>query len=411
MQLTINSERLQKRIQKLATIGRDDSGGIYRMSFTEHDKVARQWFETEIKQAGLTFHADAAANISARWQFDQGTTIISGSHIDSVPGAGHLDGALGVLSALECVERIKELNLPLKHGVEALAFTDEEGRFGGMLGSQAMVGQLSPGVILSARDLSGISLIDAMAEAGFDANEMTQAERDPESIHAFIELHIEQGPVLDSLQCPIGVVSAITGLFKWEITLEGESNHAGTTPMDMRTDAFQGLVDFASQLQRVLDEYGTRHSRATIGKVEVLPGAANVIPGRVVFSLEVRDTDADILNNLTDAYRRTLSAVARKHQLMVNFEVLSELSPVKCNEMIVEQLKQQSNLMDLQFHEMPSGAAHDCQIMSSMTKAGMIFVPSKGGESHSPNEWTAFKDIEAGSNLLLNTIASLAIAT
>ncbi len=378
------------------------------MALSPADLEARAWLSEEITTAGLELHTDSAANISARWRGDLGTTVLSGSHLDSVPGAGHLDGALGVLVALECVERIKELDLPLQHGLEAIAFTDEEGRFGGMLGSQALTGQLSPGVVLSARALDGETLVEAMANAGFDAHQMPMAERDPQTLHAFVEMHIEQGPVLDSMNCPIGIVQAITGLFKWEVTLEGESNHAGTTPMDMRRDALQGVVEFAGQLQRILDEYGTCNSRATIGKLELFPGAANVVPGKAVFTLEVRDTDSAILTQLEDAYRRSLAAVARKHGLMSGFEVLSELPPAPCSEQVVATIRQQAEAMGLAYHSMPSGAAHDCQMLTQVTQAGMIFVPSKGGKSHSPHEWTAFKDIEAGANLLLNTLIKLA---
>lgn len=405
---TINATRLQQRIQTLSEIGRQPDGGIYRMALSPADLEARAWLRNEITTAGLELQTDPAANISARWRSELGTTVMSGSHLDSVPGAGHLDGALGVLAALECVERIKELDLPLKHGVEAIAFTDEEGRFGGMLGSQALTGQLSPGAVLSARALDGETLLEAMAKAGFNAQQMPMAERDPKTLHAFVEMHIEQGPVLDSMSCPIGIVQAITGLFKWEVTLEGESNHAGTTPMDMRRDAFQGVVEFAGQLQRILDEYGTRNSRATIGKLGLFPGAANVVPGKAVFTLEVRDTDSTILAQLADAYRRSLSAVARKHGLMSGFEVLSELPPAPCSEQVVMAIRQQAEMMGLNHHSMPSGAAHDCQMLTKVTQAGMIFVPSKGGKSHSPHEWTAFKDIEAGANLLLNTLISLA---
>lgn len=408
MTVRINSQRLQDRIHSLSHIGRDDNGGIYRMALSSADLEARNWFADQIESAGLHLHIDQAANISAAWRPELGSTVLSGSHLDSVPGAGHLDGALGVLAALECVQRIKELDVPLAHSVEAIAFTDEEGRFGGMLGSQAIAGQLSPGLIFSARDLNGVTLIEAMEQAGFDAQQMPLAERDPDTLHAFVELHIEQGPVLDHMACPIGIVQAITGLFKWEVTWEGESNHAGTTPMDMRRDAFQGAADFAGRLPQILAEYGTRNSRATIGKLQLYPGAANVVPGKAILTLEVRDTDAAILAQLADAYRRSLSAVARQYDLSVTIEPLSELPPAPCSERVIAAIREQANALQLPYHLMPSGAAHDCQSLAAVTQAGMIFVPSKGGKSHSPKEWTAFRDIEAGTNLLLNTLIALA---
>lgn len=408
--LTVNRQRLQQRIDELSRIGRHGTdGGIYRMAFSEGDLAGRAWFCRQIESIGLIPEIDGAANISACYGGEAGASrVVMGSHLDSVPGAGHLDGALGVLVALECVQCLKESEVALVHPVEAVSFTDEEGRFGGMLGSQALAGHLSPQRVRQAKDLEGVTLSRAMAEAGYNAEHMLRAERPAGSIRAYLELHIEQGPVLDRLQLPVGVVTGIAGLFKWQVTLRGESNHAGTTPMDMRRDAFQGLVEFAGQLQRLLDEFGAPNSRATIGRVELRPGAGNVIPGRAIFSLEVRDTDSAVLAELAQACRRSLSAIGRRRELMVDFEVMSELSPTRCDPLVVDVLRRQAKLLQIDAHEMPSGAAHDCQIMATVAPAAMIFVPSKDGRSHSPAEWTSMDDIETGANLALNTLYELA---
>jgi N-carbamoyl-L-amino-acid hydrolase len=325
-----------------------------------------------------------------------------------VPGAGHLDGALGVVCALEALRVLKESDIPLQRPLEAIAFSDEEGRFGGLFGSQAVAGLVTPEYLHTASDLDGISLTDAMAEHGLDARDALHAQRAPGSIHAYVELHIEQGPVLDRKGRSIGVVDAITGLFKWEITLTGSANHAGTTPMDMRADAFQGLAEFAGQLERVLAEYGSPHSTATIGRVELRPGAANVIPGQAVFSLDVRDSDATILANLADALRRSLSAIARRRDLMFEFTVLSEIEPVQCAPALVAAIDRSAHALDLPSTHLNSGAAHDAQIIAGIAPVGMIFVPSKEGRSHSAAEWTAWADIEAGANTLLHTLKQLA---
>jgi N-carbamoyl-L-amino-acid hydrolase len=223
-----------------------------------------------------------------------------------------------------------------------------------------------------------------------------------------VELHIEQGPVLDHRGLQLGVVEAITGLFKWNVHLIGVANHAGTTPMELRHDAFQGLAELSAQIDRVLEEHGTPNSRTTIGRVVLHPGAANVVPGEAEFTLEVRDTDPGVLTDLADAYRRTLSAIARRRGLMFEFEILSEITPVQCHERVISALDTAASGMGLQALRMPSGAVHDTQIMASIAPAGMLFVPSKEGRSHSPAEWTAWKDIEAGANTLLNALASLA---
>jgi N-carbamoyl-L-amino-acid hydrolase len=309
---------------------------------------------------------------------------------------------------LECLRYCKEHSIKLNYPLELVAFTDEEGRFGGMYGSQAISGKLTPESIHAAKDLDGTTISEAMAERGYNAMDALRARRSPESIHSFVELHIEQGPVLDRQKLSVGVVDAISGLFKWNIKLAGIANHAGTTPMDMRQDAFQGLAEIAMQKMRILEEYGSSRSVATIGRVELFPGAANVIPGAVEFSLEVRDTDQEVLHTLADAFRRAISAIARRRQLMFEFEVLSEITPVKCDPGIVETITGVVEEMEISHLQMPSGAAHDTQMLATVTRAGMLFVPSKDGRSHSPAEWTAWEHIERGANVLLNTLHRLA---
>jgi len=407
--IRVNFERLRDDVQTLARIGQREDRGIHRMAFSDGDLEGRRWFRSRIEQAGLDVHEDGAANLHARLEWDgKRPSVMMGSHLDTVPGGGPLDGALGVLVGLEVLRTIKESGLQLKHPLEAVDFTDEEGRFGGLFGSQAIAGQLTPAVIHNARDLDGVTLTEAMAAWGMDANAALFARRAPDSIHAYLELHIEQGPVLDRNQVSIGVVDTITGLFKWDVRLMGQTNHAGTTPMDMRVDSFQGLVEFAGEINRILEEHGSPHSRATIGRVELKPGAANTVPGQTSFSLDVRDTDGETLKNLADAFRRTLSALARRRDLMFEFDVLSEISPTRCDPGLVQLLTDTAERLDLKHLRMPSGAAHDAQIMGSMTRTGMIFVPSLEGKSHSAAEWTAWEHIERGANLALHTVMQLA---
>ncbi|MEJ2694460.1 MAG: Zn-dependent hydrolase, partial [Candidatus Thiodiazotropha sp.] len=262
--LQINFQRLKHNLDELSRIGRAEDHGIHRMAFTEADMRARRWLSEQIEAAGLILHQDGAANLGGRLNWhEERPVVMTGSHIDTVPGAGHLDGALGVVCGLEALRSLHEADLPLSHPVELVAFSDEEGRFGGLLGSQSLCGLLTPEAILAAEDLQGVRLTDAMRQQGLDAMDALAAQRDPGSIKAFLELHIEQGPVLDRQGIPIGVVDAITGLFKWNVRLLGTANHAGTTPMEMRQDAFQGLAEFAAQIDRVLEEHGSPRSRTT----------------------------------------------------------------------------------------------------------------------------------------------------
>ncbi|MEM1059777.1 MAG: Zn-dependent hydrolase [Verrucomicrobiota bacterium] len=407
--LSINFKRLQNDLNELAKIGRrGDDPGIYRMAFTEEDMVARDWLIGKMKAAGIPYRVDGAANLIGHWPPDnQRPAVLMGSHMDTVPCGGHLDGSLGVLAALEVLRCLIETGREYHYPAAMISFTDEEGRFGGMFGSQSFAGLTTPETILTSMDLDGVRLEDMMKRRGFDPMEALDARRDPKTVKCYLELHIEQGPVLDEGKIPVGIVENITGLFRWSAVLSGKPNHAGTTPMPMRKDAFQGLAEFANSIPRIVEENGGEDSRATIGNVTLLPGSANTIPGRVEFSLDVRDTSADTLEELRDAFRKALSAIARRRGLHFEFEEVSDIEPVHCSDRIVETIAGECERLELEARRMPSGAAHDAQVIATMAPVGMIFVPSKGGQSHSPAEWTAWHDIEAGVNLALNTMARL----
>jgi beta-ureidopropionase / N-carbamoyl-L-amino-acid hydrolase len=404
----INFERLKNDISTLSEIGKSEDRGIYRMSFSEADLEARSWLLKKYEDAGLDSTVDGAGNIIGRLKGkDDSKSWIIGSHIDTVPAGGHLDGSLGVLTGLEVLRALKDKNYIPVNSIEVISFTDEEGRFGGLFGSEAFAGELTPEKIHNAKDLSGVSIVDAMKKAGLDANKALDARRNPNSIAGYLELHIEQGPILDTMKIPIGIVEEITGLFKWQVRLTGFANHAGTTPMNMRKDAFQGLAEFSLEIPRILEENGKENSVATIGRVSLFPGSANTVPGKVEFSLDVRDTDENILEELSHAFRKAISAIARRRGLMFEFDILSQVKPAHANSIILDAIQISCEKQNFKYHRMHSGAAHDAQIMARITDMGMIFVPSKNGRSHSPAEWTAWDDIHIGGNVLLNTIMEL----
>jgi len=407
--LAVDIDRLKADIERFAEIGQRDDGGIYRMGFTEADFAARAALREALEDAGLHAEMDGAGNVIGRPAApDDAPAVLIGSHLDTTPAGGRLDGALGVLAGLECLRRIREEGLQTQRPIELVAFSDEEGRFGGLFGSQAMAGELNPDKLQTMADLAGVSLADAMQDRGLDPLKALTARRSPDSVYAYVELHIEQGPVLDRLARSIGVVEAITGLFKWSVRLRGEADHAGTTPMPLRRDAFAGLAEFAGEVPRVLEEHGREPSVATIGQVTLHPGTANTVPGLVEFSLDVRDDDAATLGALADAFRIALSAIARRRGLMFEFDILSEVGPVRCDARIAEVVAEVARELGTLPHPMPSGAAHDAQVMARLAPAGMIFVPSVGGRSHSPAEWTHWEDIEMGANVLLRTAWRLA---
>ena len=410
----VDIERIKKNVLDLADIGKSETDrGIYRMAFTDADMEGKRWLLERIEEADLVADSDGAANIFGKLvppgDAGEAPSVLMGSHIDTVPCAGALDGTLGVVVALECLRVIREEGLALKRPLELVAFSDEEGRFGGMFGSQAFCGEISPNTLHHA-DLDGMTLGDAMQRQGLDPLKALDAVRPRETVASYLELHIEQGPVLDRKRMQVGIVENITGLFKWRIRFHGEANHAGTTPMDMRNDAFMGLADFAHEIPRIIDENGSERSRVTVGRAQILPGSANTVPGLVEFSLDVRDTDPEVLEELGRAARRTLSAIARRRDLQFDYDAVSHIDPVGCDSELVETLGEEADTLGLRALRMPSGAAHDAQILGKMTRMGMLFAPSRGGKSHSPEEWTPWDDVEAAANLSLRTLRRLATA-
>lgn len=406
-EIRIDMDRLKSDILSLAEIGRNhEDRGIYRMAFSEADMEGKKWLSSSLDKAGILHRMDGAGNvlgkIGPKESDSEKASILIGSHTDTVPRAGMLDGALGVLCGLECLRRIKEENITLKRPLELISFADEEGRFGGMFGSQAFCGMITPET-LHKTDLDGVTLGAEMQRRGMKPVRALEASRKKGEIKAYLELHIEQGPVLDQSGDSVGIVENITGLFKWLVRFRGEANHAGTTPMEMRHDAFMGLADFAHEVPRLLEENGSALSRATIGMARILPGAPNTVPGEVEFSLDVRDTDPDILQELSSACRKALSAIGRRRDLMMEYEEQSWIQPVPCDTELVDMMEEESRKLKLSWRRMPSGAAHDAQIVASIAPVVMIFVPSRDGQSHTPAEWTDWKHIEAGANLLLRT--------
>jgi hydantoinase/carbamoylase family amidase len=401
----IRLERLEARLAAVNRFGADGSGqGINRLSFSEADMQAREWLIEEIGKLGLAARMDAVGNVIGRWDTGSGSAVMVGSHLDSVPRGGTLDGVLGVIAALECVESAMEQDIAPAAPIEIVATSEEEGRFGGMLGAQAMAGCVDSGWFDSATDDSGTLMTDAMRAAGLDPAAYAQARRDPGEVKAFLELHIEQGPVLDCAAKAVGIVEGISGVFNWGVTLTGEANHAGTTPMELRRDAFRGLADFSAAIPAIIDEVGTPATRLTVGKVDLYPNFPHTVPGRAEFVIIGRDMDLTVMSTLAEACRERLDAVARSHGLELSLSEASWLEPTPCHPDIIAAFRRQARALGLDAPVMPSGAGHDAQVMASLTRAGMIFVPSRQGVSHAPEEYTERTHIETGCNLLLRTM-------
>ena len=407
---TVNHERLIATFDELSQIGRCEDGSIDRRAFNDADMEARRWLVEQAKKRGFESRIDSAGNVRIRpkGMADDAAPVLLGSHLDSVPNGGAFDGALGVMIGFEVLSTMADLGHLPDHAVEVVGFSDEEGRFGGMLGARALAGLLSPADINSSMDLEGTVLRDAMAAQGLKADDVLHARVGKGTYRAYLEVHVEQGPVLDETGEQLGLVTDITGLIKWLVTLRGQPDHAGTTPMRMRHDAFQGLAEFATEIPRLLEENGSDDSIATIGNVSLYPGAANSVPGEAVFSVDARDADPETLDELGRAMRRALSAIARRRGLMFEFEVIGQVDPTPCDDEVVKAIDDAARSMGVEPYRMPSGAAHDAQAVAAIAPIGMIFTPSVGGRSHCAAEWTHRDDIELAADVALNATLRLA---
>nr|WP_317851544.1 Zn-dependent hydrolase [Kangiella taiwanensis] len=405
----INIERIENDLYELSKFGFNEKDkGIYRQGLTDIDMQARRWIMEKFKSCGLTTHMDGAGNVCGRLGDPDQPAVLIGSHLDSVPAGGMFDGTLGVIAGLECIRVIQENNIEVNCPIEIIGTSEEEGRFGGMLGAQALSGHLTLDWLESARDPKGEYLKDALKKCGLDIHDTLRARRDPSSMKAFLELHIEQGPVLENSQKCIGVVDGISGVFKWLVKLKGKADHAGTAPMDMRSDAFMGLADFAHEISRIIDEEGTDKSRLTIGRVDLKPGYAHTIPGEAHFTIVGRDMQEDIMHQLANSCRKVLSSIARKHKLYFEYEQMSWLEPKYFSPEVVDLIEEEVKALDYSYMKMPSGAGHDIQFFTDLTPTGLIFIPSVGGVSHAPDEWSHWDDVEKGTQVLLNTLLRLA---
>ncbi|MGF1622158.1 MAG: Zn-dependent hydrolase [Rhodomicrobiaceae bacterium] len=405
--LSIKLERLQSDIEAVNALGRAGTlPGINRVSFSDADMAGRRWLMDRFEAAGLAAWMDAAGNVFGRWIVGDGPAVLAGSHLDTVPQGGTLDGTLGVCAALEAVRAMKDAGLAPVRPVEIVCTADEEGRFGGMFGSQAICGEVGPEWIEVAVDDAGVRLADAMRAQGFDPTRV--APRNLSEFSVFLELHIEQGPVLERAGIPAGIVSAVSGVFNWTVTLKGEANHSGTTPMDMRRDAFRGLADFGAAIPAIMDEAAGSETRLTVGKVELSPNFPHSIAGEAVFSIIGRDIEESRMKVLAASCRAEIGRAAEAHGLGVHIAQQSWLPPAPLDRHVAERLATIAKSSGVAARIMPSGAGHDAQTFARHLPAGLIFVPSAGGISHSPHEHTEWRDVEQGANLLARAIADFA---
>lgn len=402
--LKINWRRLEDRINALAEISPIDGGGNCRLALTDEDKDGRDLVVSWMRSLDLEVTIDVVGNIIGVWNVGSGAPVMSGSHIDTVRTGGRFDGCYGVLAALEVIESCKDANISPPRPLAVGIFTDEEGsRFApDMLGSLVYVGGMPVEQALNVVAIDGARLGDELMRIGYSG----PAPCPGVAPHAFVELHIEQGPMLEANDVRIGAVTSVQGISWQEIMVIGQSNHAGTTPMSLRHDPAYVAAEITVFLRKLASEFGGDQV-CTVGKIDIHPNLTNVVPAKATLTLDVRNTDESLLKQAESRIADFLTEIATKEGVKITSRQLARFEPVIFDDEvinIVESIaKQQGNTVQ----RMPSGAGHDAQMLARICPSGMIFVPSVKGISHNPAEFTESVDLEAGANILLHTMLSL----
>jgi allantoate deiminase len=392
-------------LDELARIGGGADGGVTRVAWSDELFAAYTWVGERMRELGLEVEIDAAGNLFGRWETGSGKAVLVGSHLDTVPNGGRLDGALGVVAAMHAVQLLQEEGFEPERPLWVVAFMDEEGtRFNASLfGSRAFAGESVDGLGERA-DAAGTTLRDAMQLVGHDIRTARGAAR-IDDVAAYLELHIEQGPVLAAEGLDIGVVTSIVGLRGYRVRLRGEANHAGTTPMVLRRDALAGAARIALELRDFARERESVTSN--VGRLAVAPGGANVVPGLADFTIDVRATTPEGLRELEQAVEETVGRIAREEGLEAEVEQTFALEPLALDPGVIAMVERAAAAEGATSRRMPSGAGHDAMVVGRHVPAGMIFVPSRGGISHSPEEYTHSSQLELGMRVLAATLHQL----
>jgi N-carbamoyl-L-amino-acid hydrolase len=400
----VNGARLDAHLAELSAFGRNPQGGVSRVAYSEADRRGREYVTGLLRAARLDVRVDAGANIFGRRAGRDAALppILIGSHIDSVPEGGNYDGDVGSLGAIEVAQTLAESGATLRHPLEVVIWSNEEG---GLYGSRAALGTLEPRE-LDLVSNSGKTIREGLRFLGGNPDALASARVAKGAYAAYVELHIEQGGTLDREKVDIGVVEGIVGINQWEVTVDGFANHAGTTPMDQRKDALLAAARFVEAVNRVVRGVPGRQV-GTVGRIQAFPGAPNVIPGRVVCSLELRDLDAAKIRALYARIHDAADAIAKDGGTTFTFRPTVENVPAPTDPRVRALIADAAKSLGLSTKTLPSGAGHDAQDVARVAPTGMIFIPSVGGISHAPKEFSRPKDIENGANVLLETVLRL----
>ena len=405
LDIQVNGKRLLQRLFDLADIGAIDGGGCARLALTDADKAGRDLVIEWMKDLDLEISVDIVGNVVGIWNVGSGKPVMTGSHIDTVRTGGKYDGNYGVLAGLEVIQTCQEQGVTPVHPLAVAFFTNEEGaRFApDMFGSIVYVGGMSVEEALDTIGIDGARVGDELERIGYNGATPCPGV----TPHAFVELHIEQGPVLEQTGITIGAVTGVQGISWQEVTIEGQSNHAGTTPMNMRRDPAYVAANIAVFLRDLASRYGG-HQVCTVGKIDLHPNLINVVPQRAVLTLDVRNTDEQKLQTAEAEIVAHLEMLAKQEDVVITSRVLARFEPVVFDPQVVELVENIATQQGNTVSRLPSGAGHDAQMLARICPAAMIFVPSMNGISHNPTEFTSPEELEAGANVLLHTMITLA---
>ncbi|URT71730.1 M20 family metallo-hydrolase [Cytobacillus firmus] len=405
----VNGERLASRLDELSRIGLMDSGGVTRPGYSAEEKEAKELVIKWMKNAGLTVTEDGAGNVFGRLEGKTaGPSIASGSHVDSVPNGGHFDGPLGVLSALEVAESWRETGFIPEKPYEIVIFSDEEGsRFKSSLtGSRAFMGQLKPEEMDSLHDENGKTFREVLSEYGSSAEECLKAGRNGREFETFVEVHIEQGKVLERENQPVGVVKGIAGPASLEVTFTGEAGHAGNTPMAGRRDPLVAASLFVAAIENFPKQISDT-AVATVGKLDVHPNGFNVIAQEVILTVDIRDIFEETRDQLLDLIKTEAVKIAEERGIDVQMNLNAKIKPLPISEVLQAGIADSLEKFDITPVYIPSGAGHDTMIVGTEVPAAMLFVRSRDGISHNPREWTSLNDCVYGVHVLKHFVEGL----
>jgi ureidoglycolate amidohydrolase len=410
MSLTINRERLLSEIDALALFSDAEAPAVTRIVFSTTDLKARSWMKARCEEAGLTVHQDAVGNTFARWDSSDAVEPVvgTGSHIDAIPNAGKFDGVVGVLGGLEAIRALRESRFRPKHSIELLIFTSEEPtRFGiGCLGSRLLSGTLSANAARKLTDESGCTLDEVRRKTGF-GGELEQVKLSGAYYKAFVELHIEQGPLLERQRIPLGIVTKIAAPASLRVLIEGSGGHAGGVLMPDRRDALCAAAELILAIESAARTSGAIDTVATVGICDVFPGAVNSIPSRVRLSVDIRDTDLQRRDKVMRTIATTCESISARRQVSIHNELVNADAPADCAPAIIEALSQSCRKHQLNFLPMVSRAYHDSLFIAHIAPVAMLFIPCRNGYSHRPDEFAAPDDIVRGTLVLAETLAAL----